>query len=97
MNRLLKCIATLSVVVILLGIITAVLLPRIIDPNDYRDDIAKLVHDNYGLTLSIDGPVGWSIFPGLVCLLMMSRLRESTLQHWHIWGRQKSASNCFHC
>ena len=63
MNRLLKFIATLLVVVILLGIVTAVLLPRLVDPNDYKNEIAQLVHENSGLILSIDGPIDWSIFP----------------------------------
>lgn len=63
MNRLLKFITTLLVVIVLLGVIAAVMLPRLIDPNDYRDDISKLVHENSGLTLSIDGPIGWSVFP----------------------------------
>ena len=47
----------------MLGAVAAVLLPRFIDPNDYKQDIAQLVHDKSGLILSIDGPIGWSIFP----------------------------------
>ena len=63
MNRLLKFIMTLLVVVVLLGVATTLLLPRFIDPNNYRDDIAKLVYEKSGLTLYISGPIGWSIFP----------------------------------
>ena len=84
MNRLLKFIATLLVVLVLLGVIAAVLLPRIIDPNDYKDDIAKLVHDNSGLTLSIDGPIGWSVFPWVGLSLddvTVKGVNDSTLAH----------------
>ncbi|OED44260.1 hypothetical protein ACH42_07980 [Endozoicomonas sp. (ex Bugula neritina AB1)] len=84
MNRLLKFIATLLIVVILLGVIAAVLLPRFIDPNDYRDDIAQLVHDKSGFTLNIDGPIGWSIFPWVGLSLddvTVKGVDDSTLAH----------------
>lgn len=84
MNRLLKLIATLLVAVIILGAITAVLLPRFIDPNKYRDDIARLVHDSSGFTLSIDGPIGWSVFPWVGLSLndvTVKGVNDSTLAH----------------
>ena len=84
MNRLLKFIATLLVVIVLLGVIAAILLPRIIDPNDYKDDIAKLVNDNSGLTLNIDGPIGWSVFPWVGLSLddvTVKGANDSTLAH----------------
>ncbi|WP_257284812.1 AsmA family protein [Endozoicomonas sp. SESOKO1] len=63
MNRILKFIAVLLAAVVLLGVIAAALLPRFIDPNQYRDDITRLVYDHSGLKVSINGPIGWSIFP----------------------------------
>ncbi|WP_419832337.1 AsmA family protein [Endozoicomonas atrinae] len=63
MNRILKFIAVLLAVVVLLGVIAAALLPRFIDPNQYRDEITQLVYDQSGLKVSINGPIGWSIFP----------------------------------
>ena len=63
MNRLLKFIATLLLVVVFLGVAAAVLLPHILDPDKYRDEIAQLVYDKSGLQLDIKGPVDWSIFP----------------------------------
>ncbi|WP_066014412.1 AsmA family protein [Endozoicomonas atrinae] len=63
MNRILKFIAVLLAAVVLLGVIAAALLPRFIDPNQYRDEITQLVYDQSGLKVSINGPIGWSIFP----------------------------------
>ncbi|WP_257296994.1 AsmA family protein [Endozoicomonas sp. YOMI1] len=63
MNRILKSIAVLLAAVVLLGVIAAALLPRVIDPNQYRDEITRLVYDQSGLKVSINGPIGWSIFP----------------------------------
>ncbi|WBA81350.1 AsmA family protein [Endozoicomonas sp. GU-1] len=63
MNRILKFIAVLLAAVVLLGVIGAALLPRVIDPNQYRDEITRLVYEQSGLKVSINGPIGWSIFP----------------------------------
>lgn len=63
MNRILKFIATLLVVVVILAVAAALLLPRILDPDKYRDEIARLVYDKSGLQLDIQGPIDWSIFP----------------------------------
>ena len=63
MKRVLKFITTLVVIVVFLGIAAVVLLPRILDPDKYREEIAKLVYDHSGLQLSINGPIDWSIFP----------------------------------
>ncbi|KEI69401.1 AsmA family protein [Endozoicomonas elysicola] len=63
MNRILKFIAVLLAAVVLLGVIAAALLPRFIDPNQYRDEITQLVYDQSGLKVSINGPIDWSIFP----------------------------------
>ena len=63
MNRILKFIATLLVVVVILGVAAVLLLPRILDPDKYRDEITRLVYDKSGLLLDIQGPIDWSIFP----------------------------------
>lgn len=63
MNRTLKFIAVLLVALVLLGVIAAAFLPRFIDPNQYRDEIIQLINEHLGLEVSINGPIGWSIFP----------------------------------
>ncbi|WP_263081106.1 AsmA family protein [Endozoicomonas sp. Mp262] len=63
MNRTIKWIAMLLAGFILLMALAAVLLPKFIDPNNYRDDISHLIHKNTGLTVTINGSMGWSVFP----------------------------------
>ncbi len=63
MNRLFKFITTALIVVVLLVVAAAAVLPKLINPNDYRDEISKLVQEKSGLTLRINGSIGWSVFP----------------------------------
>lgn len=63
MNRFMKFIVTLGVVLIILVAGAALILPKVIDPNNYRGEIADIMHEKTGLTLVINGPIGWSVFP----------------------------------
>ncbi len=36
-----------------------------IDPNDYRDDITRVVKDKTGLILEIKGNIGWNFYPAI--------------------------------
>lgn len=63
MNRILKFIAAVLAALVLLGVIAATLLPRFIDPNQFRGEITRLVYDQTGLKVDINGSIGWSIFP----------------------------------
>ena len=65
MNRILKLFVIIVAGLALIAVIAALVLPKVIDPNDFRDEISTLVYDSTGLTLNIDGPVGWSVFPWL--------------------------------
>ena len=65
MNRIIKFFVFVIAGLALIAIIAALVLPRVLDPNNYRDEISQLVYDNTGLTLNIDGPIGWSVFPWL--------------------------------
>lgn len=66
-----KVTTTLRVFAIALGVVAALLaaaaliLPRAIDPNLYRDRIAAWVEQRTGRALTIDGEIGWSVFPWL--------------------------------
>ena len=65
MNRIIKFFVFVVAGLALIAIIAALVLPKVLDPNNYRDEISQLVYDNTGLTLTIDGPIGWSVFPWL--------------------------------
>ncbi|MDR1530530.1 MAG: AsmA family protein [Burkholderiales bacterium] len=53
------------VVLIVVFLIAAVifLLPRFIDPNDYKDQISALVKEKANIVLRLDGPIDWRFFP----------------------------------
>ncbi|WP_067515542.1 AsmA family protein [Endozoicomonas ascidiicola] len=63
MNRAIKFIAVLLAALVLLVVIAAALLPRFIDPNQFRGDITQTIYDQSGLKVNINGDIGWSIFP----------------------------------
>ncbi len=61
MSKLLKPLAGLS----LLAVLAVLALPLLIDPNDYRDEIAARVAAATGHELTIAGDLGLSLFPRL--------------------------------
>ncbi len=65
MAKLLKIIFAVLSALILLIVIAAVLLPMIIDPNDFKPEITAVVKKYSGRTLSIDGDLELSVFPWL--------------------------------
>ena len=58
---LLGCIITL----VILLIIAVIVIPKVFDPNDYREQISSLVKDKTQRDLSIDGDLKLSVFPWL--------------------------------
>lgn len=50
-----------GVVVIVAGAL--VILPKVITPDQFRDEITQIIYDHSGLTIDIKGSMGWSIFP----------------------------------
>ena len=77
MNRVLRVIAIVVAVLVLLIAAAALILPRLIDPNNYRDEIAALVKDKTGRDLTIAGDIGWSVFPWLAVELGETRLSNA--------------------
>jgi AsmA protein len=77
MGKFLKI--TLGLVALAAGliIVLAVVLPFIIDPNDYKDQIAAKVRENTGRTLSIDGDISLSVFPWLGLEIGPTRLSNA--------------------
>jgi AsmA protein len=65
MGKLLKIIFSLLGLLVLLLIVAIVVLPMVIDPNDYKDQITATVKEQTGRTLDIDGDISLSVFPWL--------------------------------
>jgi AsmA protein len=58
-----KWLAAVVGVILLLFIAAAILLPLLIDPNDYKQELADQVKEHTGRDLRIDGDIELSVFP----------------------------------
>jgi AsmA protein len=65
MGKLLKFLAYAIGGVVVLVIIAALTLPLIIDPNDYKGQISRIVKEKTGRDLVIGGDIDLSVFPWL--------------------------------
>ena len=77
MGKFLKIVLGLVALAAALVIVLAVVLPFIIDPNDFKNQIAAAVQENTGRTLSIDGNIGLSVFPWLGLEIGQARLSNA--------------------
>ena len=65
MNRLLKWILAGVGTVVILLVIVAVVLPMVIDPNNYKDEMRAAALDKTGRELTIGGEIQWTVFPSI--------------------------------
>ena len=65
MGKLLKIILSLAGLLVALVVVAAIVLPLVVDPNDYKQEIMDTVQDKTGRTLEIDGDISLSVFPWL--------------------------------
>lgn len=65
MGKLFKVIGGLILALVLLVAAAAIILPMIIDPNDYKDEIITQVKQQTGRDLKISGDLNLSVFPWL--------------------------------
>jgi AsmA protein len=65
MGRFLKILLTVVAIAAVVIIVLTVALLFIINPNDYKDQIAAAVKDDTGRTLNIQGDISLSVFPWL--------------------------------
>lgn len=65
MNKPLRISLKIFAILVLVLIGTAIALPFIIDPNDYKDELIALVHKQTGRELAIPGDIELSVFPWL--------------------------------
>jgi AsmA protein len=74
MGRLIRVLANLVGALALLIIVAAAVLPMVVDPNDYKDNIAKAVEANTGRNLAIEGDIGLPVFRWLAVKIGPTRL-----------------------
>ena len=65
MKKTLKILGLTVAVLIGLLVAAAVVLPFVFDPNQYKDEIIRLVKEQTGRDLKIEKKIGWSFFPRL--------------------------------
>ncbi|HKJ71153.1 MAG TPA: AsmA family protein [Gammaproteobacteria bacterium] len=65
MKRALKILGIIVGAVAGLILLAVVALPFVVDPNDYRGDIERLVESRTGRKLTMEGPIELSVFPWL--------------------------------
>lgn len=65
MGKLLKFLFGLVLVLVLLVAAAAVIVPLVVDPNDFKGEIVDRVRQATGRDLTIEGDIGLSVFPWL--------------------------------
>jgi AsmA protein len=77
MSKVLKIILGLFGLLVALVLAAVVIIPLVVDPNDYRDDIARAVEEETGRSFEIEGEISLSVFPWLG--LEVGRMRLGNL------------------
>ncbi len=78
MGKALKIILILVLVLVLLVAGGAAAIVMLVDPNDYRDEIAAQVRKHTGRELTLGGDLGLSVFPWLGLTLNDARLSNAS-------------------
>ncbi len=63
MNKFLKWLIAVVAVMAIMIVIMAVVIPKIFDPNNYKEKIRTAVLEETGRELTIGGEMEWSVFP----------------------------------
>ena len=63
--KLIKWIGGVFITLLILIVLAIIILPNIVDPNDYRGEISTLVKDKTGRDLTLAGDLELSVFPWL--------------------------------
>ena len=63
MKKLIKLLFGLLVLIFVLIVAAAIILPMVINPNDYKPQIIEAVKQQTGRDLAIEGDIGLSVFP----------------------------------
>ena len=65
MGKLIRWVGLGAVAVLALIIVAVIVLPMIVDPNDFKPEIARAVESGTGRTLTMEGDLELSVFPWL--------------------------------
>ena len=65
MKKFLKWLLAIVAVVVVLLVVASIVLPMVVDPNNYKDEISAAVSEKTGRDLTIGGEIKWSVFPSI--------------------------------
>jgi AsmA protein len=65
MTRFFQVFLGLLAIFVVLVVAAVILIPMFVDPNDYREDIARAVEEETGRSFEIEGEISLSVFPWL--------------------------------
>ena len=77
MAKLFKFLIWTLISLVVIVALAAVLIPILVDPNDYKDEIAQQVQQKTGRTLTIDGDINLSVSLPLSVTLELGRIELS--------------------
>ncbi|MEE8482501.1 MAG: AsmA family protein, partial [Acidiferrobacterales bacterium] len=77
MKKTIKIISVSVGVVLLLVVAIAIALPFVVDPNDYKPEIAQAVKQRTGRVLDFKGDITLSVFPWIGLELGETRLSNA--------------------
>ncbi len=77
MAKVMRILGLLVAALIVLVVLAVVVLPLLIDPNDFKDDIAAQVQDKTGRSLEMEGDIELSVFPWLGLAIGPTRLSNA--------------------
>ena len=69
MNKPLKWLLGLVGLAVVLIVAVIVIVPMVVDPNDYKDEIIAQVKETTGRNLSISDPLELSVFPTIADII----------------------------
>lgn len=65
MSKILQIIIGLLGLLVFIALAAVVVIPLVVDPNDYREEIARAVQEETGRSFEIEGDISLSVFPWL--------------------------------
>lgn len=74
MSKTLQILIGLLGLLVVLALAAVIIIPLVVDPNDYRDEISRVVQEETGRSLEIEGEISLSVFPWLGLELGRMRL-----------------------
>ena len=78
MSKLLRLFVVSVGVLVLIGVALTLVVPQLLDPNDYKDRLSALVKERTGHTLTFGGDIKLAVFPWVALELGPGAIEQCT-------------------